>query len=451
MKIARGTGRRLWWSVALLVVSAAPLGAQLRSPAASLPDTVTLERRTWIASRIYASVQAYFGHWEAVPELDFETAYRDYLSEVLEADSRFAFDLATLEFLARLQNGHTGFSDGWLSEAGGKPVGFTARRAGDVWVVHDSQVGDLEPGQVIRLIDDMPTEEFVRARLRYIPASSETEGIRKLWSREYLFPSSFDVELDDGRTVRIDRPGQSLAPSDGPAYVERNEEGIAYVRIPTFANPEMERAAVAFIEANARSAALIIDVRGNGGGTTPSRLIDALMDRPYRGFTESTSVTFGLFEAYAKIARENPPSAFDDYIRGYLDGLDEMGRVQLRMPARLIHPGEPGYTGPVFVLIDGACASACEDFVMPLRFSGRATVIGERTSGSTGQPYMHSFGDRMSFRVSTKRVYFPDGSQFEGVGIEPHVTLVPGPEDLRAGRDPVLERAREMAAEAARS
>lgn len=451
MTMVRGPVRRLWWSVALLLVSAAPLSAQFRSPAASQPDTVTLERRTWIASKIYASVQAYFGHWEAVPELDFEAAYRDYLAQILEADSRFAFDLATLQFLAQLQNGHTGFSDGWLSEAGGRPVGFTARRVGGVWVVHSSRVGELEPGQVIRRIDGIPAEDFVRERLRYIPVSSEAEGIRKLWSREYLFPSSFDVDLADGRRVRIDRPAQSLATSDGPSYEERSEDGVAYVRIPNFANPEMERTAVAFIEANAGAEALIIDVRGNGGGTTPSQLIDALMDRPYREFTESTSVTYGLFEAYAKIARENPPSAFDDYIRGYLDALDEMGRVQLRMPARLIHPGEPSYTGPVFVLIDGACASACEDFVMPLRISGRATVIGERTSGSTGQPYMHSFGDRMGFRVSTKRVYFPDGSQFEGVGIEPHVALEPGPEDLRAGRDPVLERAREMAAEAARS
>jgi C-terminal processing protease CtpA/Prc len=42
--------------------------------------------------------------------------------------------------------------------------------------------------------------------------------------------------------------------------------------------------------------------------------------------------------------------------------------------------------------------------------------------------------------VSTKRAYFPDGSQFEGVGIEPNVEIAPSAADLRAGRDPVLKR-----------
>ena len=36
--------------------------------------------------------------------------------------------------------------------------------------------------------------------------------------------------------------------------------------------------------------ALIIDVRGNAGGSTPSDLTASLMDRPYRFWTESTPI-----------------------------------------------------------------------------------------------------------------------------------------------------------------
>ena len=46
---------------------------------------------------------------------------------------------------------------------------------------------------------------------------------------------------------------------------------------------------------------------------------------------------------------------------------------------------------------------------MPLKFSGRATVVGETTYGSSGQPYIYDFHNGMGFRVSTKRMYFPDG------------------------------------------
>ncbi len=51
----------------------------------------------------------------------------------------------------------------------------------------------------------------------------------------------------------------------------------------------------------------------------------------------------------------------------------------------------------------------------------------------------------MGFRVSTKRVSFPDGSPFEGVGIRPDLEIRPTVDDLRKGRDPVLERALELA------
>lgn len=204
---------------------------------------------------------------------------------------------------------------------------------------------------------------------------------------ELSVPRIVPGRITDGRTVRVDRPGQELAPSPSRRYEERVESnGVAYVYIPTFGDPAMEERAVASLRANSDAPALIVDVRANGGGSTPTALIEALMDRPYRGFTEATSVTYGLFEAYAKIVRDNPPSAFNDYIRGYLDAFQGMGRAQMRMPAALVQSNDPIYTGPLFVLVDGGCASACEDFVMPLQFNGRASVIGERTSGSTGQP-----------------------------------------------------------------
>jgi carboxyl-terminal processing protease len=97
--------------------------------------------------------------------------------------------------------------------------------------------------------------------------------------------------------------------------------------------------------------------------------------------------------------------------------------------------------GRVILIADSTCGSACEDFVMPLKYSGRATIVGETTNGSSGQPYMYDFGNGMMFRVGTKRMYFPDGAEFEGVGIKPDIEVSPTPADIKADRDPVLERA----------
>ena len=49
-----------------------------------------------------------------------------------------------------------------------------------------------------------------------------------------------------------------------------------------------------------------------------------------------------------------------------------------------------------------------------------------------------NFENGMTFRVSTKRMYMPDGSEFEGVGIKPDVEVPPS---LVEGNDPVLDAA----------
>ena len=47
--------------------------------------------------------------------------------------------------------------------------------------------------------------------------------------------------------------------------------------------------------------------------------------------------------------------------------------------------------------------SASEDFVSPLKFSGRGTIVGEATFGSSGQPYIYDFGNGMTLRIGAKR------------------------------------------------
>jgi len=80
---------------------------------------------------------------------------------------------------------------------------------------------------------------------------------------------------------------------------------------------------------------------------TPQQLIASLMNRPWRTWQQITP------------ARQS----------------------QSRQPAK------DAYSGRVFILVDRFCGSACEDFVMPFKDAGRATIIGETTQGSSGNPY----------------------------------------------------------------
>jgi carboxyl-terminal processing protease len=204
-------------------------------------------------------------------------------------------------------------------------------------------------------------------------------------------------------------------------------DGIAMLRIPVFTPQDFEDSAVEYLRKLGPVKALILDVRGNHGGSTPGALVEALMERPYRWMAESTAVTLALFRATDRIGEHTELSWSSD--------------PQPPSP-------HPLYSGPLFILIDGGCLSACETMIAPFKDNHRAVILGEPTGGSTGQPYYHSFGNGMKFQLSTKREYLPDGSPFEGVGIAPDTEVHASAADLRNGNDPVMAMALKLSSQA---
>jgi carboxyl-terminal processing protease len=78
---------------------------------------------------------------------------------------------------------------------------------------------------------------------------------------------------------------------------------------------------------------------------------------------------------------------------------------------------------------------------LPFKDNGRATIVGQNTYGSTGQPFILPLGDGMTVSIGAKREYFPDGRPFEGIGIAPDIQVETSLQDLRAGKDPELQAA----------
>jgi carboxyl-terminal processing protease len=205
------------------------------------------------------------------------------------------------------------------------------------------------------------------------------------------------------------------------------EGRIGYIRVPSWDGSRFQERALELLDDMQDADGLIVDVRGNAGGSTPVAFISALMDRPWRWWAESTPMRMALFSYYAERGR----SGFGDFARPHMAWPSET------------QPPDSLFTGALVLLVDEGCHSACEDFVMPFTDNGRAIVIGDSTAGSTGQPYVADLGDGMGVAVGAKREYFPDGRRFEGVGIAPDVRRVPTAADLRAGRDVELEAALE--------
>jgi carboxyl-terminal processing protease len=366
-------------------------------------------------------IQEYFAHWDGAPRADVERAYRTYISDVVHGSTRKDFGLATLRFVATLHNAHTQFID---TQMDGRPLKFRLLEVEGQWVVLGTQETTLPRGAIVRTIEGRPVDDFVRESARYVAASNERLARTHVFSYPALFDERVSIGLENGDVVVIDRSTPASAPPASVTAVEGRwirQGQAAYLRVSSFADTNNERKAIEFVRQFSSSPSLIVDVRGNGGGTTPGELIRALMNRQWRFWQASTPQHNALLQA------EGAPVRFAS--------IDNPVQAAVA----------DAYDGSLFVLVDRFCGSACEDFVMPFKTTGRGVLIGETTQGSSGNPYRVELGNAMTITIGAVRYRFPDGSAFEGVGIAPDVPIERRVSDIAAGRDAVMSRALELA------
>lgn len=401
----------------LLVVS---LAASLMAPrvSAQSSDTLSVEQRMLTATRIYAGLQAFFAHWDGAPGLDVDRDYAAYVRDIARTSDRRAFDLASMAFVAKFNNGHTWFGDWWLRRRDGQALGFYAHPIDGHWTVTEATAGPLAVGDVIERIDSLPIDEFYRRNRQYLFASDERWRARTLFEHPYLFPARFLVGLEGGRTVSVERAGPFVFHGDAwqADSVRLTSDSILVIRIPSFGKTGFEDSALAALRVPRTLRAIVLDLRGNHGGTVPNRLVRALMDRPYRNWTQSTPSSVAMFRSWGVLG----------------------SHAQIEWASELAGAPKAGSAAPLFILVDGGCYSACEDAVMPFLENHRATVIGEQTAGSSSQTNIVDLGDGMAVGIGMVRYRLPGGQPFEGVGLTPDVVVHRTAADLRSGRDPAL-------------
>jgi carboxyl-terminal processing protease len=109
------------------------------------------------------------------------------------------------------------------------------------------------------------------------------------------------------------------------------------------------------------------------------------------------------------------------------------------------------FKGQVVVLVDSRSGSAAEMFARVIQLEKRGIVIGDRSAGAVMQSvrYSHQVGLEtvVPYGVSLTNadVIMTDGKSLEHVGVMPDELLLLTGADMAAGRDPVLARAFELA------
>lgn len=260
-----------------------------------------------------------------------------------------------------------------------------------------------------------------------------------LWKMEYFFnrlrprPSlKLEVIKPDGKTANIETlakitQGKQIMDATGgdlnqlirededayyksvKQYFYEKVDGLFVWKMPHFS---LDPTKVDDIMDKAKkSQAMILDLRGNGGGR-----VDMVLRLIGNFFPENLKV-------------------YDEKSRKETKEIIAKSR------------GKNAYTGKLIVLIDSDSASASEIFSRVVQLEKRGTIIGDRSAGAVMESryYGHQSGmDVVAFygaSVTIADLIMKDGKSLEKLGVTPDEKVIPAGKDLAEKRDVVLSKA----------
>lgn len=233
----------------------------------------------------------------------------------------------------------------------------------------------------------LPLEgEFLRVTLADEAGRSTEVAVpyaKSAWDSDYAWPPKYSGNLDS--------PNRNL-------YTDVLGDGkVGYVRISSFLPVEQDASALhRFFESIRDLPALIIDIRGNGGGKSTyweQNVVARLATGPVECNFYLTWRSGEYVQPFiqAKISRiplqELSKSAFVERAGPQLAGnipseILTAEYAEPRVYRYVVTPRDSiNYQGRIFVLVDDLCFSAADGFAAVCKGSGFATVVGTWTRG----------------------------------------------------------------------
>ncbi len=406
-----------------------PVGDSLSLSAlrAALNDKEPLISGDSLSTRLGAMVVSYsilchfFPYWEDVAEKPDQWLH-DGLLLAAEAKSADAFT-HTLELItARLNDGHI-----YVHRAGETPVHYPkvifARAEGKIavaTVLDENLKGKLQPGDVVTSVDGHPVEAYMDDLKKYIsgsPQHKEYRAINKLGGGDANSKVELGI-LRNGQAftvtaVRMANPQQHYADAQRTTTMGWLQPGIFYIDLDREPMDNIR----AHIQEIASAKALICDLRGYPKGN--HELLQYLIKKKEN--------------AHWMFVPENSRPDFNGTT------FTEIGWN--------LKPKLPHIKGKVFFLIDSRAISYAESYMGYVQDEHLATIIGAPTVGTNGNINIVNLPGFYSFTFSGMLVKNHDGSKHHLKGIVPNVPVTPTLAGLAAGRDEVLEKALQLAAQ----
>lgn len=357
--------------------------------------------------------------------MDIDARFKAAEQKMKEAKSNGQIFGIIAQVLSELKDSHTYFIPpgrnnqveyGWQMHAIGDKCYVVAVKPGS-----DAEAKGLKPGDEVLQVDNYaPTRDNLWV-LNYLYHSLRPQGGMRLVVQS---PGGSARQLDVAAEVKPGRKSVDLTDSfevgdfirkledqsrlNTHRYYEAGNDATIW-KMPEF---DLEESKVDEIMGRVkRRKALILDLRGNGGGyeVTLLRLLGHFFDHDVK--------------------------------------VGDIKRRKETKPIIAKTRGKDAFQGQLIVLIDSKSGSAAELFARVVQIEKRGTVIGDRSAGAVMRAKMYSKQVGLDivvpyeYSVTDADIAMTDGKSLESVGVTPDELLLPTATDLAGQRDPVLARA----------
>jgi len=364
--------------------------------------------------------------------MDIEARFKKAEDKIKEATSQGQIFGIIAQALVDLEDSHTYFVPpsrsftteyGWQMQIVGEKCFVIAVKPGS-----DAEAKGLKEGDEIYTIDGIgPVRENLWKIQYTYQALRPRPGVRLVVIKPNGQEQQLDVmaKVTQGKRVLdltgggggndifdLIRQQESQERLDRHRYYELGEELFIW-KMPAF---DLDESKVDdMIGKVKKRKALILDLRGNGGGyeITLLRMVSNLFDREIK--------------------------------------LGDVKRRKETKPLVAKTRGDNVFTGKLIVLIDSKSGSAAELFSRIVQLEKRGTVIGDVSAGAVmrSKHYDHELGvDTVIFygaSITDADIIMTDGKSLERVGVIPDEVKIPTAAQLAAKLDPVLAYAASLA------
>ena len=341
--------------------------------------------------------------------LNLDSIHTVYIQRLDTMQSKVAYSLLIKEFFGNLKCAHAdnlSIEEPWFIQ-------------GDQIIVIDNRVfvdkpsnsaikAGLRDKDEIVSVDGVPVNKWVANNTKYISAS--TDAARYLYSAKDILWSY----TDSVRKLGVIRQGKPLTLTVHlqSQYIPENnkEQDVTWKKLSSKIGYIDVRSMVEGVDKQFSKALtslsqlpfLIVDIRNNGGGN----------------------------------------SSVGDFIAQHLI----KGKRTIWNGTKL-SPSADAYKGKVIVLAGPVTVSAAESFLITMKESGDAIIVGTPSAGDTGgnpRLFKTTHGLYYSFPIGHSFTHSPKGFPLEGEGIKPHHLVPMKVDDFLSGKDTQLSYAEEL-------